>query len=351
MKLLLSFSIISLSWSLVGAVTRSAGCGFSNEFATAGQCETRSITTTDGVERSARVCAPSKGFFSPDDPLPLVFNFHGNPSTANLQETYTEMHVTGEKFDFYTVYPQGLQYGSDPDNFAHNAGGCCGNATANDLQFTRDLLDDVGYWACIDLDKVFATGWSNGGYMAYYLACRASDMIKAIAPVGGLIGVDPWNNCSTEVPVLHFHEINDPDVDYCGKKTDEYTNAEDLVKEFALKQGCSADVGVSYQYNDMVCRSHKGCPSGKNATLCAVDKATHTWFDNWTSVSHTQGNEAIWDFFDSVTSDDSKLGACSNGSCDSNCPNLVTPPKSKGVLLAKPSRTLALCVSLLIFLS
>ena len=53
---------------------------------------------------------------------------------------YTEMHLTGEEFDFYVTYPQGLQYGSDPDNFAHNAGACCGDATANDLQFTRDLM-------------------------------------------------------------------------------------------------------------------------------------------------------------------------------------------------------------------
>ena len=156
-------------------------------------------------------------------------------------------------------------------------------------------------------------------------------MISAIAPVGGLIGVDPWDDCDTRVPVLHFQEINDPDVDYCGVENEEFTDVEELVRQFALKQGCSEDVGISFHHNDMVCRSNKGCPSGHNATLCAVDKATHSWFEDWTSITYTQGNEAIWDFFNSVKSDDSKLAACSDGNCNSNCPNQVTRSKSKGV--------------------
>lgn len=40
--------------------------------------------------------------------------------------------------------------------------------------------------ACVDDDRVFATGYSGGGRMSSALACELSDTIAAIAPVAGL---------------------------------------------------------------------------------------------------------------------------------------------------------------------
>jgi polyhydroxybutyrate depolymerase len=99
---------------------------------------------------------------------------------------------------------------------------------------------------CIDLDKVFVTGWSNGAYMAYYLACRADDVFAAVAPVAGLIGVEPEYDCSPKKPprVLAFHGKRDSQVDYFIIERDEYMGAEELLAEFASKQGCSEVVEI-----------------------------------------------------------------------------------------------------------
>ncbi len=51
----------------------------------------------------------------------------------------------------------------------------------DDVGFTRELLDDLAKVANVDGDRVFATGLSNGGIMAHYLASELSERIAAIA--------------------------------------------------------------------------------------------------------------------------------------------------------------------------
>jgi len=233
--------------------------------------------------------------------LPLVLNFHGTPSTAYLQYIYTELDTTAYENDFFVAYPNGVDE-------AFNAGGCCAEThDLNDVNFAREIVKYISEEACIDLDQVFATGWSNGGYMAYYLACQASDVFAAIAPVGGSIGVDPLVDCkpSRPIPVLHFHEVRDPDVNYCGSYP-EYITVPDLVAVFAEKQGCSPDqMGISYQQGEVTCRSHKNCPAGMNATLCTIDRnfSSHSWPQAESDLALERGtqdilgNDEIWKFF------------------------------------------------------
>jgi polyhydroxybutyrate depolymerase len=260
------------------------------------------------VTRSALVYAPSSSSVTDTaKALPLVLNFHGNPSDAEAQADYTEMDASAQRHGFYVVYPQGIDE-------AFNAGGCCADATADDVGFARALVKYMSDNACVDSKRVFATGWSNGGYMAYYLACLASDIFAAIAPVGGLIGIDPATECSPQFPprVLAFHETGDPEVSYQGGG-DEYLGAQALLAQFAKKQGCDPNnVQVSYQKGEVTCRSHTSCPAGKNATLCTIQRAFHSWPNacsecagtvdaNYVGTTNINGNEEIYQFFAAST--------------------------------------------------
>jgi poly(3-hydroxybutyrate) depolymerase len=138
--------------------------------------------TVNGVSRSALVYAPPAQALR--TPLPLVLNFHGNPCSPEDQAEYTQMDELARLKGFYVVYPRGLKQ-------AFNAGGCCAGATADDLAFAKELVRYMVAQGCIDTGKVAAAGWSNGGYMAYYLACRAPEVFGYIISVGGLIGIDP----------------------------------------------------------------------------------------------------------------------------------------------------------------
>ena len=66
-------------------------------------------------------------------------------------------------------------------------------------------MDDVGYFRKIigilkkdyqiSEDEIFVTGWSNGGFMSFRLACELSDLIAAAAPFVGTFGIRDINSC------------------------------------------------------------------------------------------------------------------------------------------------------------
>jgi polyhydroxybutyrate depolymerase len=113
-------------------------------------------------------------------PGAVILNLHGEPSSARQQEIFSNMNDAAELEGYLVVYPEGV-------GGSWNAGGtCCGEAlerNIDDVGFIRALIGDLADRTCIDRTRIFATGLSAGGYMASRLACEASDVIAAIAPV------------------------------------------------------------------------------------------------------------------------------------------------------------------------
>ena len=66
-------------------------------------------------------------------------------------------------------------------------GSQCGWATCyDDVAFVRSVVQDLGSIACLDLDAVFATGYSNGGMLVHRLAAAAPRLLAGIVPIYGL---------------------------------------------------------------------------------------------------------------------------------------------------------------------
>lgn len=103
----------------------------------------------------------------------------------------------------------------------------------NDTGFVSLLLDTIEAELCIDITRVYATGFSNGGFMSYRIGCELSDRFSAIAPVSGLkrrvillqglfgyknlYGADFYRcNLTKTIPLLHIHGTTDPIVPYTG---------------------------------------------------------------------------------------------------------------------------------------
>ena len=53
----------------------------------------------------------------------------------------------------------------------------------DDIRFTKAIITTLASEACIDAKRVYATGCSNGGGMAFKVGCDAADVIAGIAPV------------------------------------------------------------------------------------------------------------------------------------------------------------------------
>jgi polyhydroxybutyrate depolymerase len=81
----------------------------------------------------------------------------------------------------------------------------------DDVGFIEELISELSNIYNIDLDRVYATGYSNGGFMAYMLACQLSDQIAAIASVSGGLSVTTFENCdpTRPIPIMNIHGTGD----------------------------------------------------------------------------------------------------------------------------------------------
>src|SRR5436309_378803 len=135
--------------------------------------------TSSGRTRRFRLVLPEP---LPQGPMPLVLNFHGLAEPPKLQQLLTGMDPLAARRGMIVAYPEGV-------GLSWNAGSCCGRAKAeriDDVRYARDLVRELATELCIDRNRVYATGMSNGAIFSYRLACDASDVFAAVAPVAGV---------------------------------------------------------------------------------------------------------------------------------------------------------------------
>lgn len=153
-------------------------------------------------------------------PMPMVLVLHGGMGHMQIQATERFYHQpsAADQYGYVAVFPNGYSRHANGHWATWNAGSCCGpavNADSDDVGFIRAVIDDMQQRTAIDPQRVFVAGMSNGGMMAYRLACELSDKISAIASVAG---PDQTLRCQPRQPVsvLHIHALDDDHVPYDG---------------------------------------------------------------------------------------------------------------------------------------
>jgi len=164
---------------------------------------------------------------------------------------------------------------------------CCdfGHTGVDDVKYIGGLIDDVMDTWPVDKNQVFIVGHSNGGYMAYRMACERADVIAAIAPLAGLAASNPAGcKPSRPVNVLHMHGTADdtvpfgPDMGAAG--------AHDSVAQWAGHNGCGSELALSPAGADLDlvnalpgAETHRatqaGCPAGGSLELWTIEGAGH----------------------------------------------------------------------------
>jgi polyhydroxybutyrate depolymerase len=233
-------------------------------------------------------------------PLAAVINLHGLGSNASEQDSLSGMKELADKEGFFVLSPEGTGAGQ-----SFNGGTCCGVALSqgiDDVGFVRAMLDDVSRDYRIDPKRIFATGMSNGGFMAHRLACELSDRIAAIAPVAGVLGVAVCKP-TRSVSILQFHGTADALVQFGGGGLALFPPVEAVMQGWAERDGCKKERELVDRVQDVTCERYQGCPSGVDVELCRVDGGGHTWpggppvprlGKTTTAISAT---ERMWQFF------------------------------------------------------
>lgn len=231
-------------------------------------------------------------------PTPAVLNVHGAKTTIAGQQIFTGLNADADARGYLVLYP------GSPDQF-WNGGVCCGTASEtdrDDVGFIRAMIEDVRRRVCLDDDRVYVTGHSNGALFAYRLACEASDLFAAFAPVAGTMSFDQPCHPDRPLPILHFHGTEDRAVPFEGN--DVFQGVLPMIEEWAERNGCTGiPVRVTNQ-GEAMCDAYSACRGGAEVAYCTIGGMGHCWPGQPALCSEPlkstdlSANETMLDFFD-----------------------------------------------------
>ena len=273
-------------------VTKESGCTKAlPKDVTSGKTVYRTLVSGD-LKRTYRLHVPAKA--STTSPMPLVLNFHGRTGNGADHELSSGLVPVSERESFLLVSPDGV---GTPTGWS--AGATPANSV-DDVKFASDLLDTLMREFCLDASKVYATGFSNGAFMASKLACALPDRITAIAAVGGVDYLP--EGCAGRVPVLAFHGLSDPIVPAEGGLVRgwQYQGAYNALREWSGTNGCSDTATITDLAAGVTMTNYDGCAAATR--LVTIDGAGHVWPGSPVTkttepVGSISAAELIWSFF------------------------------------------------------
>jgi polyhydroxybutyrate depolymerase len=220
--------------------------------------------------------------YSDSTAIALVVNLHGSGATALDQEAFSGMDATADAEDFVVVYPQGLI--AEGSGFDWNVpgeplvgGAIVPRGSADDVTYLTSLVQVLEQHLCVDPREVYATGFSGGARMASQLACDASSVFAAVAPVSGLRHPMP---CPTArpVPVVAFHGTADP-VDPFGGDGEAYWtySVPEAASRWGRQDGCSTHTTAPFATSAVTLTTYGRCHGGADVQLYAISREGHEW--------------------------------------------------------------------------
>jgi polyhydroxybutyrate depolymerase len=156
-----------------------------------------------GVDRDYMVYLPVG--YDGQTELPMMLVYHGGSMDPLSMLQYVDMRPLADQEGFIPVYPAGL-----PDRAGDRVWDTAAGPFANgvdEIGFTSALIDAMDLEFAVDLDRVYACGYSNGANLAWELAALLSDRICAVGPVAGSMWtwIEPIAVPTRPVPVISIH--------------------------------------------------------------------------------------------------------------------------------------------------
>lgn len=234
--------------------------------------------------------------YSASTPVPLVLVFHGYGGSAAGEDAGSGFTPLAEREGFIAVYPQGLL--ENGGAFWASAGPV--DEGIDETPFVTHVLDDVQRHYCVDSHRIFATGFSNGGGMTNFLACRLAGRIAAFAPASGNYYALPGGcHPSRPVPLMVFHGTADGTVPYDGIPAYEspdwpLPSIPEYLHGWAQRDGCTAGPEVFLSSGDVTGEEWTGCRGGSTVVHYRVNGGGHGLP---ATVGGQSAQATIWAFF------------------------------------------------------
>ena len=241
----------------------------------------------DNINREYVLYIPNS--YDETSAVPLLVNFHGFGGSASEFMSYADMRSIAETDTFILAYPQGSCLDGSSHWNACPTGGD-NKSDADDFGFVESMINEISSQYNIDMERIYAAGYSNGGMMAYGLANYKSDLIAAVASVSGVM-LDCTGPTSHPMPVVHLHGTSDGVLPYNGG--DGWNSAQSTLEHWinfnntVLTPTVISDNNIEHYVYD------------QGGSLVSVEHykyigGDHVWFNSTFQGQNT--SEMVWNF-------------------------------------------------------
>jgi len=255
----------------------------------------------------------------------LVLALHGATQSGSFFRSFTNLDAKADQAGFAVAYPEGLvEPGIGAVDWAFYR-----NDYVDDVSFLRALIETLEGRLHFDRRRVFVTGFSAGGFMAYRLAIELPDSVAAVAVVGGRLFREEGGAAANVPPargpvsVLMLHgELDTP---YCGGfEVDPLGRAYNASQDetFDYWAGPNGNSCTTVVPSEPLCRDGRQTPvTMKSATNCGASTVvtfyklvggSHLWYSTpmnvagqvpfnpaFNAATGVTTNDIIWNFFSS----------------------------------------------------
>jgi polyhydroxybutyrate depolymerase len=245
----------------------------------------------DGIDREYIIYIPNS--YDETSATPILFNFHGFGGSASQFINDADMRAEAEANSFILVYPQGscLNGAShwnpcpiDGDN----------KSTADDVGFVEAMISEISSQYNLDMERIYAAGYSNGGMMAYGLANYKSDLIAAVASVSGTM-LNCTGPTSHPMPVVHLHGTSDGVIPYDG--SNDYSSVQNTLDYWINFNNTVSSPTINIDNTGAMTIEHYVYDQGDNSVSVEHYKyvgGDHVWFNE--TYQGQNASKLVWDF-------------------------------------------------------
>ncbi len=216
--------------------------------------------------------------YEPGQPVPLLLAFHSRTTDGGEILRASKFLEWAAEMNFIVA---SINASTHSNVTSWNAGNCCSpstDASENDVLLVSAIIEAVKMNFSIDSERLWAVGHSNGGMMAYRLACDLSDKITAVAVVTGSM-VTPSCFPAKPVSVIHLHGDLDPTVPIQGGGKLNTPNIYYSVLDYVNAKACGDN--SSTNFTDVEQQFMWNCPNDTQVKLVNYLENSHEWADGY----------------------------------------------------------------------
>jgi poly(3-hydroxybutyrate) depolymerase len=223
----------------------------------------------------------------------LILGIHA--LNSNDKSVYSEKYYGLQPLSNNTVIfaaPNGVKNGSPCSGTGTGDSGCGWPSGNNNMELMDAVVKQVSDNFCVDMNHIYATGWSYGASMSYEVGCQrplgGTSATWGVRAVALYALAQMSGSCKPSIPIGYYlsHGINDSVLGYDG--------GVNLTKNYATTNGCTWATPPRAS-GAHICTNLSGCKTGYPVEFCSF-VGDHTAYPDSGNPSNSWGPAEVWKF-------------------------------------------------------